>query len=63
MISFTVKLENQERLLYFEGTIGSAGELVIHYNDLDQNGHKMQNEYGNGRLQAFTPMDLTPTPS
>ena len=60
-ISFTVKLENQERPLRFEGMIGSAGELVINYSDLDQNGHKTQNEYGAGRLRAFTSLDLTPT--
>jgi hypothetical protein len=62
-ISFTVKLQNQERLLHFEGVIGSAGELVLSYSDLDQNGHKMHNEYGAGRLQAFTALDLTPTVS
>jgi serine/threonine protein kinase len=62
-ISFTVKLQNQERLLHFEGSIGSAGELVLSYSDLDQNGHKMHNEYGAGRLQAFTALDLTPTVS
>jgi hypothetical protein len=60
-ISFTVKLQNQERPLRFEGTIGSAGELVINYSDLDQNGHKTKNAYGAGRLQAFTVLDLTPT--
>jgi serine/threonine protein kinase len=60
-ISFTVKLQNQERPLHFEGAIGSAGELVLNYSDLDQNGHKMHNEYGSGRLRAFTVLDLTPT--
>ena len=62
-VSFTVQLQNQERPLLFHGSIGSAGELVLIYNTLDQNGHPINNEYGVGRLQAFTSQDLTPTVS
>lgn len=62
-IRFTVTLRNQERPLLFDGSIGSAGELVLNYSDLDQNGHQINNEYGAGRLQAFTVSDLTPTVS
>ena len=60
-ISFTITLQNQERLLRFQGKIGSAGELVVSYSDLDQNGNETKNEYGAGRLQAYTMLDLTPT--